>query len=96
MEEKNELIDEQAKLASNLTDMVNEYIQTFGLDVTHTDDAVVNLEHKIFYLLYSSERIEEHTFKGNDAKEWLAKYGPENNVFKESEVLNFIKKHKIK
>ena len=96
MEEKNELIDEQAKLASNLTDMVNEYIQTFGLDVTHTDDDVANLEHKIFYLLHSRERIEEHTFKGNDAKEWVAKYGPENAVFKESEVLNFIKKHKIK
>jgi len=95
MEEKNELIDEQAKLAK-LTDMVNEYIQTFGLDVTHTDDDVVNLEHKIFYLLHSRERIEEKTFKGNDAKEWVAKYGPEANVFKESEVLNFIKKHKIK
>jgi len=95
MEENNELIDEQAKLAK-LTDMVNEYIQTFGTDVTHTDDAVVNLEHKIFYLLHSRERIEEKTFKGNDAKEWVAKYGPEANVFKESEVLNFIKKHKIK
>jgi hypothetical protein len=47
-------------------------------------------------LLHSRERIEEHTFKGNDAKEWVAKYGPEANVFKESEVLNFIKKHKIK
>ena len=95
MEENNELIDEQAKLAK-LTDMVNEYIQTFGTDVTHTDDAVVNLEHKIFYLLHSRERIEEKTFKGKDAKEWVAKYGPENAVFKESEVLNFIKKHKIK
>jgi hypothetical protein len=95
MEEKNKLIEEQAKLAK-LTDMVNEYIQTFGTDVTHTDDAVVNLEHKIFYLLHSRERIEEKTFKGNDAKEWVAKYGPEANVFKESEVLNFIKKHKIK
>jgi hypothetical protein len=95
MEEKNELIDEQEKLAK-LADMVNEYIQTFGLDVTHTDDAAVNLEHKIFYLLHSRERIEEKTFKGNDAKEWIAKYGPEANVFKESEVLNFIKKHKIK
>jgi hypothetical protein len=95
MEEKNELIDEQEKLAK-LADMVNTYIQTFGLDVTHTDDDVANLEHKIFYLLHSRERIEEHTFKGNDAKEWVAKYGPENNVFKESEVLNFIKKHKIK
>ena len=96
MEEKNELIDEQAKLASNLTDMVNEYIQTFGLDITHTDDVIVNLEHKIFYLLHSRERIEEKTFKGKDAKEWVAKYGPENAVFKESEVLNFMKKHKIK
>ena len=95
MEEKNELIDEQEKLAK-LADMVNTYIKTFGLDVTHTDDDVANLEHKIFYLLHSRERIEEHTFKGNDAKEWVAKYGPENNVFKESEVLNFIKKHKIK
>jgi len=95
MEENNELIDEQEKLAK-LSDMVNEYIQTFGLDVTHTNDDVVNLEHKIFYLLHSRERIEEKTFKGNDAKEWVAKYGPENNVFKESEVLNFIKKHKIK
>jgi hypothetical protein len=95
MEEKNELIDEQAKLAK-LTDMVNEYIQTFGLDATHTDDDVANLEHKIFYLLHSRERIEEKTFKGNDAKEWVAKYGPEATVFKESEVLNFIKKHKIK
>jgi hypothetical protein len=95
MEEKNELIDEQEKLAK-LADMVNTYIQTFGLDVTHTDDDVANLEHKIFYLLHSRERIEEKTFKGNDAKEWIAKYGPEANVFKESEVLNFIKKHKIK
>jgi len=95
MEENNELIDEQEKLAK-LADMVNEYIQTFGLDVTHTDDDVVNLEHKIFYLLHSRERIEEKTFKGNDAKEWVAKYGLEANVFKESEVLNFIKKHKIK
>ena len=96
MEEKNEPIDEQAKLAAKLTDMVNEYIQTFGLDVTHTDDDVANLEHKIFYLLHSRERIEEQTFKGKDAKEWVAKYGPENAVFKESEVLNFMKKHKIK
>ena len=95
MEEKNELIDEQAKLAK-LTDMVNEYIQTFGLDTIHTDDGVANLEHKIFYVLHSRERIEEQTFKGNDAKEWIAKYGLEANVFKESEVLNFIKKHKIK
>lgn len=95
MEEKNELIDEQKKLAK-LTDMVNEYIQTFGLDVTHTNDDVANLEHKIFYLLHSRERIEEKTFKGEHAKEWIAKYGPKNNVFKESEVLNFMKKHKIK
>jgi len=95
MEEKNELIDEQAKLAK-LTDMVNEYIQTFGTDVTHTDDDVANLEHKIFYLLHSRERIEEQTFKGNDVKEWITKYGPGNAVFKESEVLNFKKKHKIK
>ena len=95
MEEKNELIDEQEKLAK-LADMVNTYIQTFGLDVTHTDDDVANLEHKIFYLLHSRERIEERTFKGKDAKEWVAKYGPENAVFKESEVLNFMKKHKIK
>ena len=95
MEEKNELIDEQEKLAK-LADMVNTYIQTFGLDVTHTNDDIANLEHKIFYLLHSRERIEEQTFKGKDAKEWVAKYGPENTVFKESEVLNFIKKHKIK
>jgi hypothetical protein len=95
MEEKNELIDEQAKLVK-LADMVNEYIKTFGTDVTHTDDDVANLEHKIFYLLHSRERIEDKTFKGNDAKQWVAKYGPEANVFKESEVLNFIKKHKIK
>jgi hypothetical protein len=95
MEEKNELIEEQEKLAK-LADMVNTYIQTFGLDVTHTDDDVANLEHKIFYLLHSRERIEEKTFKGNDAKEWVAKYGPEATVFKESEVLNFMKKHKIK
>jgi hypothetical protein len=95
MEEKNELIDEQEKLAK-LSDMVNTYIQTFGLDVTHTNDDIANLEHKIFYLLHSRERIEDKTFKGNDAKEWIAKYGPEANVFKESEVLNFIKKHKIK
>jgi len=95
MEEKNELIDEQEKLAK-LADMVNEYIQTFNLDVTYADDDVANLEHKIFYLLHSRERIEEKTFKGKDAKEWVAKYGPENAVFKESEVLNFMKKHKIK
>jgi hypothetical protein len=95
MEEKNELIDEQAKLAK-LTDMVNAYVKTFGLDVTHTDDDAANLEHKIFYLLHSRERIEDKTFKGNDAKEWIAKYGPEATVFKESEVLNFMKKHKIK
>jgi hypothetical protein len=93
MEEKNELTNKESKLA----DMMNEYIKTFGLDITHTDNDVVNLEHKIFYLLHSRERIEEKTFKGNDAKEWIAKYGPENAaVFKESEVLNFIKKHKIK
>jgi len=95
MEEKNELIDEQEKLAK-LADMVNTYIQTFALDVTHADDDVANLEHKIFYLLHSRERIEEQTFKGNDVKEWITKYGPVNAVFKESEVLNFKKKHKIK
>lgn len=95
MEAKNELIDEQTKLVK-LADMVVTYIQTFGLDVTNTNDDATNLEHKIFYLLHSRERIEEQTFKGGDAKEWIAKYGPENNVFKESEVLNFIKKHKIK
>ena len=92
MEEKNELTNKESKLA----DMMNQYIQTFGLDTTHTDDDVANLEHKIFYLLHSRERIEEQTFKGKDAKEWVAKYGPENAVFKESEVLNFMKKHKIK
>jgi hypothetical protein len=95
MEEKNELIDEQEKLAK-LTDILEEYVKTFGVDVTHTDDDVANLEHKIFYLLHSRERIEDKTFKGKDAKEWIAKYGPEANVFKESEVLNFMKKHKIK
>lgn len=95
MEAKNELIDEQTKLVK-LADMVETYIQTFGLDVTNTDDDSTNLEHKIFYLLHSRERIEEQTFKGVDAKEWITKYGPENYVFKESEVLNFMKKHKIK
>jgi hypothetical protein len=95
MEEKKELIDEQSKLAK-LADMLNPYIKTYGIDITHTDDGVTNLEHKIFYLLHSRERIEEQTFKGNNAKEWIAKYGPENYVFKESEVLNFKKKHKIK
>jgi len=92
MEEKNEPTNKESKLA----DMMNEYIKTFGLDITHTDNDVANLEHKIFYLLHSRERIEDKTFKGNDAKEWVAKYGPEATVFKESEVLNFMKKHKIK
>lgn len=86
----------EEKSGIDLEDIMTEYMKTYGTDVTHTDDDVANLEHKIFYLLHSRERIEEHTFKGNDAKEWVAKYGPEANVFKESEVLNFIKKHKIK
>lgn len=59
-------------------------------------EVISNLEHKIFYVLHSRERIEEQTFKGEYAKEWITKYGPESNVFKESEVLNFMKKHKIK
>lgn len=86
----------EEKSGIDLEDIMTEYMKTYGTDVTHTDDDVANLEHKIFYLLHSRERIEEQTFKGKDAKEWVAKYGPENNVFKESEVLNFIKKHKIK
>lgn len=91
MEEKNDIERE-----SNLADMMSEYIKTFGTDSTQTADYIANYEHRIFYLLHSRERIEEQTFKGNDAKEWITKYGPENNVFKESEVLNFMKKHKIK
>lgn len=59
-------------------------------------EVISNLEHKVFYLLHSRERIEEKTFKGENAKEWITKYGPETVVFRESEVLNFIKKHKIK
>jgi len=86
----------EEKSGIDLEDIMTEYMKTYGTDVTHTDDDVANLEHKIFYLLHSRERIEEQTFKGKDAKEWVAKYGPENAVFKESEVLNFIKKHKIK
>jgi hypothetical protein len=92
MEEKNELTDKESTLA----DRMDEYIKMFGTDSTMTADYINNLEHKIFYVLHSRERIEEQTFKGNDAKEWITKYGPENNVFKESEVLNFMKKHKIK
>ena len=86
----------EEKSGIDLEDIMTEYMKTYGTDVTHTDDDVANLEHKIFYLLHSRERIEEQTFKGKDAKEWVAKYGPEATVFKESEVLNFIKKHKIK
>ena len=86
----------EEKSGIDLEDIMTEYMKTYGTDVTHTDDDVANLEHKIFYLLHSRERIEEQTFKGKDAKEWVAKYGPENAVFKESEVLNFMKKHKIK
>ena len=92
MEEKNELTDKESTLADKLA----EYIKTFGTDSTMTADYIADLEHKIFYVLHSRERIEEQTFKGEHAKEWIAKYGPENNVFKESEVLNFMKKHKIK
>lgn len=91
MEEKNDIERE-----SNLADMMSEYIKMFGSDSTQTADYIDNLEHKIFYVLHSRERIEEQTFKGEHAKEWIVKYGPENNVFKESEVLNFMKKHKIK
>jgi hypothetical protein len=86
----------EEKSGIDLEDIMTEYMKTYGTDVTHTDDDVANLEHKIFYLLHSRERIEEQTFKGKDAKEWVAKYGPEATVFKESEVLNFMKKHKIK
>jgi hypothetical protein len=86
----------EEKSGIDLENIMSEYIKMYGTDTTHTDDDVANLEHKIFYLLHSRERIEEQTFKGKDAKEWVAKYGPENTVFKESEVLNFMKKHKIK
>lgn len=92
MEENNELTDKESRLA----DMMEGYLKTFGTDSTQTADYIANLEHRIFYLLHSRERIEEQTFKGNDAKEWITKYGPESTVFKESEVLNFMKKHKIK
>ena len=92
MEEKNESFEGESKLA----DIFESYIKTFHTDVTHDADTIANLEHKIFYVLHSRERIEEQTFKGEHAKEWIVKYGPENNVFKESEVLNFMKKHKIK
>jgi hypothetical protein len=86
----------EEKSGIDLENIMSEYNKMYGTDVTHTDDDIANLEHKIFYLLHSRERIEEQTFKGKDAKEWVAKYGPENTVFKESEVLNFMKKHKIK
>lgn len=92
MEEKNELFEGETKLA----DIFESYIKNFGADSKQMADYIDNLEHKIFYVLHSRERIEEQTFKGEHAKEWIAKYGPENNVFKESEVLNFMKKHKIK
>lgn len=91
MEEKNDIERE-----SNLADMMSEYIKMFGADSTQTADYIADLEHKIFYLLHSRERIEEQTFKGEHAKQWIEKYGPESNVFKESEVLNFMRKHKIK
>lgn len=91
MEEKNGM-DEQTKMA----DILEGYIQMFGADSTQTADYIAGLEHKIFYLLHSRERIEEQTFKGEHAKQWIEKYGPESNVFKESEVLNFMRKHKIK
>lgn len=52
-------------------------------------------EHKIFYLLYSRERIEQMVFKGDDMYKWIEKYGDESRVFNESDVINFIKKHKI-
>ena len=91
MEEKNDI-----HYQSKLDDIMSEYMKVFGSDSTQTADYIANLEHKIFYLLHSRERIEEQTFKGEHAKEWIAKYGPDNEVFKESEVLNFMKKHKIK
>ncbi len=87
MEEKNGI---------DLEDILSEYMKEYGTDVTHSEQDVANFEHKIFYLLHSRERIEEQTFKGKVAQEWIAKYGPEATVFKESEVLNFMKKHKIK
>jgi hypothetical protein len=86
----------EEKSGIDLEDIMTEYMKTYGTDVTYSVQDVDSLEHKIFYLLHSRERIEEQTFKGNDAKEWIAKYGPEANVFKESEVLNFMRKHKIK
>jgi hypothetical protein len=86
----------EEKSGIDLENIMTEYMKTYGTDVTYSEQDVASLEHKIFYLLHSRERIEEQTFKGNDAKEWVAKYGPENAVFKESEVLNFMKKHKIK
>lgn len=91
MEEKNDIERE-----SKLDEIMSEYMKAFGTDSTQTADYIANLEHRIFYLLHSRERIEEQTFKGEHAKEWIAKYGPESNVFKESEVLNFMRKHKIK
>lgn len=91
MEEKNDIERE-----SKLDEIMSEYMKVFGTDTTQTADYIANLEHRIFYLLHSRERIEEQTFKGEHAKEWIAKYGPESNVFKESEVLNFMRKHKIK
>lgn len=91
MEEQND-IDKKSKLNA----IMSEYMKVFGTDSTQTADYIANLEHKIFYLLHSRERIEEQTFKGEHAKEWIAKYGPDNEVFKESEVLNFMRKHKIK
>lgn len=75
---------------------LEEYIQTYGKNATMSNDDIDNLEHKVFYILHSRERIEEYTFKGKVVQEWIAKYGPDNMVFKESEVLNFMKKHKIK
>lgn len=86
----------EEKSGIDLEDIMTEYMKTYGTDVTHSEDDVASLEHKIFYLLHSRESIEEQTFKGKVAQEWVAKYGPEANVFKESEVLNFMKKHKIK
>ncbi len=86
----------EEKHSIDLVNIMTEYMKTYGTDITHSEQDVASLEHKIFYLLHSRERIEEQTFKGNDAKEWIAKYGPEANVFKESEVLNFMRKHKIK
>lgn len=50
-------------------------------------------EHKVFYALAGRESIQEYTFRGNSASEWVAKKGFSNGVFKESEVINHVKKY---